>query len=94
MSRYARRADANQSEIVAALRAAGATVQHLHTVGAGCPDILVGYQGRNYLIEIKTEDGTLTDAQVEFIGEWRGHVDVATTPEQALGAIGIGIHGR
>ena len=71
---------------------AGATVQHLHTVGAGCPDILVGYQGRNYLIEIKTEDGTLTDAQVAFIDEWRGQVCVACTPKQALGAIGIELH--
>ena len=43
--------DANQPEIVAALRAAGATVQHLHEVGQGCPDILAGFRGRNYLID-------------------------------------------
>lgn len=43
--------DANQPEIVAALHAVGATVQHLHEVGHGCPDILVGFRGKNYLID-------------------------------------------
>lgn len=38
MPRRKARVDANQSEVVAAFRAAGATVQHLHMVGGGCPD--------------------------------------------------------
>lgn len=38
MPRRKARVDANQSEVVAALRAVGATVQHLHMVGGGCPD--------------------------------------------------------
>ena len=50
------RVDANQPVIVAALRAIGATVQHLHAVGQGCPDILVGYDGVNFLMEIKDGD--------------------------------------
>jgi len=37
----AARTDANQSEIVAGLRAIGATVQPLHAVGKGCPDLMV-----------------------------------------------------
>ncbi len=62
-----KRVDANQKVIVAALEDAGATVTHLHEVGKGCPDILVGYgkqehetllevvytEGSNYLMEIK-----------------------------------------
>jgi len=52
----AKRVDANQKEIVKALRDRGASVLHLHQVGGGCPDILVGYAGYNFLIEIK--DGT------------------------------------
>jgi DNA-binding NarL/FixJ family response regulator len=40
----AAKVDANQTEITAALRQMGATVQHIHTVGKGCPDLLVGAQ--------------------------------------------------
>lgn len=89
----AARIDANQPEIVAGLRAIGATVQPLHTVGKGCPDILVGYRGRNYLIEIK--DGRkppsarmLTPDQDEWHGEWRGQVTVASSLEDALCIVG------
>lgn len=53
MPRYAARVDDNQSEIVEALRAAGALVQPLHTVGGGVPDLLVAYRGTWYMIEIK-----------------------------------------
>ena len=49
-----KRVDMNQPEIVADLRGIGATVQHLHMVGKGCPDILVGFRGNNWLFEIKT----------------------------------------
>jgi hypothetical protein len=51
--RRAAKVDANQREVVAALRGAGATVQLLHAVGEGCPDLLVGYRGGNYLLEVK-----------------------------------------
>lgn len=91
--RRAARSDANQPEIVAALRAVGATVQPLHTVGAGCPDLLVGWRGKNYLIEIKNgakrpSDRALTRDQVEWHGGWRGQVSVAATVGDALSAIG------
>ena len=49
----AAKVDANQVEIVEELRKAGCTVQHLHQVGKGCPDILVGYMHMNILMEIK-----------------------------------------
>ncbi len=51
--RRAANVDRNQPEIVAALRAAGATVEYLHAVGGGCPDLLVGYRGANYVLEVK-----------------------------------------
>lgn len=87
------KADANQPEIVKALRAAGASVQHLHSVGAGCPDLVCGYRGVNYLIEVK--DGSkppsgraLTPDQVAWHGGWRGSVSVVTSIDDALMAIG------
>ena len=82
--------DANQAEIVADLRKAGATVTSLHEVGYGCPDLLVGFRGVNYLIEIKMDLVTaqLTPWQVDFHEAWRGQVDVARTSEEALRIIG------
>lgn len=78
------RVDSNQKEIVNSLREAGYSVQHLHSVGAGCPDILVGINGINILIEIKEGDGKLTPAQVVWHAAWKGQVDVAKNQEEAI----------
>ena len=82
------RADEHQPEIVEALRAAGATVQHLHMVGRGCPDIVVGYQNFNYLLEIKSADGKLTFSEGEWHLDWQGQVAIVRTIDEALDAIG------
>jgi len=92
--RRAAKVDFNQREVVAALRGAGATVQLLHAVGEGCPDLLVGYRGGNYLLEVK--DGSkplskqkLTPQQEAWHRDWRGHRVVVNSPEAALAAIGV-----
>jgi hypothetical protein len=86
--------DRNQSEIVLMLRAVGCTVQLLHKVGQGCPDLLVGYRGQNLLLEVK--DGELspsarklTDRQVEWHRDWRGQVAVVCNVREAMAALGI-----
>ncbi len=66
------RVDANQPEIVAALRGMGASVLLLNCVGHGSPDILVGWNGNNVLMEIKSPDGKLTDDEKQFFDTWRG----------------------
>lgn len=88
----AKRIDANQPAIVKALRKLGASVQTLHEVGKGCPDIAVGFRGANYLIEIK--DGTkpprkrkLTDDEQEWHAKWNGTVYVVESIEQAMEVI-------
>ena len=81
---YPRRADANQAAIVLALRKLGYSVQHLHTVGSGCPDIVVGHEGKNYLFEIKTRGGKLTQDEAIFFEVWRGQVNVIYTVDDAL----------
>ena len=86
--------DANQPLIVRALRDAGASVLHLHELGHGCPDILVGKDGRNVLMEIKDpcrkpSERKLTDDEQEFHGLWRGQVKVVETAEEALRLIEI-----
>jgi hypothetical protein len=89
-----RRTDTNQPEIVEALRAAGATVQHLHMVGQGCPDLLVGRQGYTFLIEVKDGDKPpskrkLTDREKIWHFWWDGvPVDVVENVADALKVIG------
>jgi hypothetical protein len=92
--RYAARADRNQPEIVAALRKVGVSVQPLHTIGQGIPDLLCSFGPRTFLIEIKDPtkpkgDRQLTDAQKKWHAKWPGEVYVVETIEQALEAAGI-----
>ncbi len=70
--RRAARVDANQSEIVAALRDAGASVTLLHQVGEGCPDLLIGMHGVTGLVECKVKGGKFTEQQITWWDEWRG----------------------
>jgi hypothetical protein len=83
------RVDANQAEIVAALRKAGCTVQSLARVGAGCPDALVARAGLCYLLEIKTDGGTVSDSQVEWARNWASPVYVVRSVDEALRAVGL-----
>jgi len=92
--RRAARTDDNQAKVVAALKQAGASIQHLHRVGGGCPDLLVGFRGVNVLIEVK--DGNkppsaqkLSPSQEAWHRDWRGDVFVVNSPEAALAVIGV-----
>lgn len=95
MTHRAAKVDRNQAEIVKALRDSGATVQPLHRVGQGCPDLLVGWRGKNYLIEVKDwqaskSDRMLRETQVEWHGGWKGQVAKVETVDAALAVLGIG----
>lgn len=90
--RRAAKVDANQASIVSGLRKIGASVEILSAVGNGCPDLLVGYRGKNLLLEVK--DGNkppskreLTDDQVDWHESWRGQVFVVCSIEQAVKAV-------
>lgn len=81
--------DANQSEIVQGLRKLGASVAITSKMGEGFPDIICGFRGINYMLEIK--DGNkppsqrkLTDAQVKFHAEWRGKIYVVNSLDEAI----------
>lgn len=88
-ARRAAKIDVNQPEIVRQIRELGWSVQHLHTIGKGCPDIMVGAKGKNYLFEIKNPeyDGKLTDDEQEWHDAWRGQVAIAETLEDILEVI-------
>ena len=89
---FMRKADANQPEIVLALRKAGCTVQHLHAVGKGCPDLLCAVNGHVFLVEVK--DGAkprskqqLTPDQIEWHAWWGSPVHVVNSVEAALAVV-------
>lgn len=88
-----KRVDQNQKSIVAALRAAGASVEHLHAIGRGCPDILVGWRNQCFLFEIKNpaqkpSARKLTPDEARWHAEWRGQLAIVETAEEALLTIG------
>lgn len=82
--RRAAKVDENQTEIVEALRKAGRQVLISSQIGKGFPDIIVGYNGKNFLLEIKIEKGKLTPDQEKFFQAWRGQVAIVRTVEEAL----------
>lgn len=96
MSKYRRAAkiDENQPEIVKGLSIPGVSVQ------VGHDDILVGYRGKTYWFEIKTEgckskktkkilDSKKKDSQITLEKTWTGHYKIVTTIEEILREIGI-----
>lgn len=83
------RVDGNQAEIVAGLRRIGASVRSVAGVGAGFPDLAVGFRGRNYLLECKDprqvpSKRVLTPAEDDFHAEWTGQVAIVETAEEAI----------
>jgi Holliday junction resolvase len=90
--RRAAKVDANQAEIVAALRKIGCRVMPMHAMGGGFPDLLVSFRGLLTLIEVK--DGSkppsarqLTPAQVKWHAEWGEDVRVVKSIDEAIEAV-------
>jgi hypothetical protein len=86
MRKYGARRDVNEARIVPALRKRGATVRYLSA--PGLPDLLVGFRGVNYLLEVKAQKGKLTPPEQDFFDEWRGQAVIVRSIEDALIAIG------
>lgn len=96
MRKYLSKVDDNQPEIVKFLRKLGASVQPLHTIGKGCPDIVVGFRGQNWLVEIK--DGSKAPSQRRLTtdeGKWRaawvGQYAVVECTDDCLSLLSIDI---
>lgn len=87
--RRASRVDNTQSQIVLALRQAGAFVWDCSRLGNGFPDLLVAHRGTLYLLECKSPGGRLTPREQEFIQRCPVPVHIVYSPEDALRAVGI-----
>lgn len=93
LNRHAKARDANEPEIVAALKAVGASVERLDTP----VDLLVGFRGQTFLLEVKlprgprggTSGSVLTDDQAQVFDRWRGGIlAVVRSADEALRIIG------
>ena len=84
--------DSNHREIVAALRQCGAFVQSVADVGNGCPDLIVAYHGRIFMMEIKDGAGKLTAGEDAWVAECERiggvAVHIVRSAEDALRVIG------
>jgi hypothetical protein len=105
MSRKYPAVDKNQAEIVRELEkmsqmnrdlgdpSNAISIVNLSRVGSGVPDLLIGYRGWNYLIEIKNPKQPerfrkLTPEQEKFHNDYCGHATVAETVEEIVSEIG------
>lgn len=85
MPRYGAKRDANESEMIGILEQIGCSVRRLDIV-----DLLVGYRGRNILLEVKDGEKKrkqLTDSQIILKGDWRGQYDIVVSTEEAIRTI-------
>lgn len=83
LSRVNQKRDTNEPEIVAALEAAGCSVDRLPG-GEGRPDLLVGYRLNNFLIEVKMPGKLLSPKQKAYHANHQGRIHLIRTAEQAL----------
>jgi len=86
-TRMVHRSDENQRVIVEALRSIGANVEILG--GKGIPDLLVGYLGANYLLEVKHRRSKLNNDQARWHGLWGGQVAIVRNIADAFRVIGL-----
>jgi hypothetical protein len=89
-----RRVDKNQRQIVAELRQAGCSVTDTHTLGSGFVDIVASHPqakppSQNWLFEIKSDGGRLTDDEIEWHREWPGQKAVIYCFEDAARIMGL-----
>lgn len=92
MRRFSAKVDESQNGIVIALREIGASVEIASAIGQGFPDLIVGYKGQNFLLEVKNpvtsgRQSKLNDRQIEWHNTWKGSSYVVRTPEEAIQVI-------
>lgn len=88
----AKKIDVNQRDIVRELRSKGYSVAITSAQGQGFPDICVGYNGQNFLFEIKDPNKPpsqrkLTPDEKCFHDSWSGQIEIILTSKDAIAII-------
>lgn len=83
--RRAAKVDANQDDIVQALKRIGVSVEYIKKP----VDLLICHRGETALMEVKNPDGKdqLSKEQIDFIARWPGKVHVVRSVQEALVAV-------
>jgi hypothetical protein len=81
--RRAARTDANQHELVEALKKIGAKCFYIKEP----VDLVVGFRGRSLLLEVKRPGKPTTKAQEEFFATWPGEAHLVYTIDEAISAV-------
>lgn len=90
INRFDASVDLNQKSIVDALRKAGASVEVIRKP----LDLLVGYDRRTYILEVKQPKGRTSQGQDDFMRDWKGDVAcVVRNVSEALAVIGCETRG-
>jgi len=88
-NRQTAKVDSNHPQIVKELRKLkGITVRSVATI-KNFLDVIVGYDGKNYLFEIKDPEKPpsqrkLTEGEKKFMDEWTGQADLALTTQDII----------
>lgn len=81
LNRHAKSRDLNEPGIVQALEKVGCSVARLDRP----VDLVVGFRGRTYLLEVKQHGGRLQPSQEDFLRGWVG--DIAAVVRNATEAL-------
>jgi hypothetical protein len=93
--KYGAKKDANHHVVVEALQKVGASVIDMSHVGKGFPDLIVGFQSKTILMEIKNPKTSygkkgLNKNQLKWKEHWIGGAYcVVDSPDAALRMIGV-----
>lgn len=87
------KSDGPTKRIKAHLESIGATVEYFKARAGrgneGRPDLVVGFRGVTYLLEVKADGGKLFDEQILYHAKWRGRpIDVVRNEVQVEFVIG------
>ena len=90
--RRAAKVDANQADVVKALRQIGVVVTPIHQLGKGVPDLLCSYRQVWTLLEVKDGEKPpsareLTPDEKRWISAQRAPVFIVTSPLEAVGLL-------
>lgn len=79
INRYNPRRDANEAEIIDVFKSKGISVERLNTP----LDLLLGYNKRTYLVEVKIPKNRLNKKQSKFVEGWGGQYFICCNVDQA-----------
>lgn len=83
-TRFDNRVDSNQADIVAAFRHLGASVITMQMAKGGFPDLVVLIGSFVVLVEVKSDKGRLTKAQVEWFNKYGDYAHIVKTVEEVV----------